>query len=77
LKLALITKSMVLGYGIDEVVGVISKKISKLGHRVTVFTTWKDFPLKEVDVKTVRPLGFKSKFPYCQSSKRLRSGNNV
>lgn len=49
---------MVLGYGIDEVVNIISKELLKLGYEVAVFTTELNFPLNNsgVNIKKLQPL---------------------
>ncbi|MGQ9743713.1 MAG: glycosyltransferase family 4 protein [Candidatus Bathycorpusculaceae bacterium] len=58
MKIAIITKSMVLGYGIDEVVNVLSKELLKIGHEVTVFTNEFNFPLNNsrVNIKKLQLL---------------------
>lgn len=52
------TKSMVLGYGIAEIVYIISKKLLEIGYEVTILTTWLEYPLGEqkIEVKELSPL---------------------
>lgn len=49
---------MVLGYGIDEVINIISKEILKIGYDVSVFATELNFPSNDVrvNIKQLQPL---------------------
>lgn len=49
---------MVLGYGIDEVINILSKEILEIGHDVSVFITEVNFPPNDfrVDIKKLQPL---------------------
>jgi 1,2-diacylglycerol 3-alpha-glucosyltransferase len=49
---------MLLGYGIDEVVSIISKELFKMGYDVTIFTNEFNFPLNNlrVNIKELQPL---------------------
>jgi 1,2-diacylglycerol 3-alpha-glucosyltransferase len=49
---------MRLGYGIDEVVSIISKELLKMGYDVTIFTNEFNFPLNNsrVNIKELQPL---------------------
>ena len=64
LRIAMITKSMLVGYGIDEVVNIISKKLSDQRYEVTVFTSKYEFPHGNYDVKlySLLPLPFVNEF---------------
>jgi len=49
---------MVLGYGIDEVVDIVSRELSKRGYEATILTTEVKFPLADskVNIKKLLPL---------------------
>jgi glycosyltransferase involved in cell wall biosynthesis len=49
---------MILGYGIDEVVSIISKELLKIGYDITILTNEFNFPLNDtnVNVKQLQPL---------------------
>ena len=57
MKIAIATKSMTLGYGIDEVVSIISKEILKMGYDVAIFTNKFNFPLNNsgLNIKELQP----------------------
>lgn len=42
MRIAMITKGMLLGYGIDEVVHILSKEMTRRGHEVTVITAQRE-----------------------------------
>jgi 1,2-diacylglycerol 3-alpha-glucosyltransferase len=62
LKIAIATKSMILGYGIDEVISVISEKLFKIGYEVTIFTNEFDFPFNDTNVKIKQLQPFRLSF---------------
>ena len=54
----MITKSMIIGYGIDEVVNVISKELSESGYEIEVLTTENEFRPKSYEIKVLPMLKF-------------------
>ena len=58
MKIAIITKSIALGYGIDEVASIISKKLTESGYEVTILTTILDNKLisNQVTAKEIIPV---------------------
>jgi 1,2-diacylglycerol 3-alpha-glucosyltransferase len=57
LEIAIAAKSMVLGYGIDEVINILSKEILKIGYDVSVFATEVNFPPNDIrtNIKKLQP----------------------
>lgn len=62
LKIAIITKSLRIGYGIDEIVSIIARKLLEKDYKVTLFSTGKQFLLRDlkerVKIIPVFPLAF-------------------
>lgn len=64
MKIAMITKGMLLGYGIDEVVHILSKEMSRRGHEITVITSQKEIQPEGYRSVDLKPLPIPFANPY-------------
>lgn len=67
MRIAMVTKRMLLGYGIDEVVHMLSKEMAHRGYEVSVITTRREIRPEGYRVVMCRPLPIPSANPYWQA----------
>ncbi len=56
MRIAMVTKGMLLGYGIDEVVHILSKEMTRRGHEITVITAQKEIQPEGYRTVCLKPL---------------------
>lgn len=67
MRIAFITKQMLLGYGIDEVVHILSKEMTRRGHQVSVLTSRMEIQPEGYQTILLRPLPIPFANPYWQA----------
>lgn len=67
MRIAMVTKGMLLGYGIDEVVHILSKEMTHRGHEVTVITARREIQPEGYRLVELRPLPIPLANPYWQT----------
>lgn len=67
MRIAMVTKGILLGYGIDEVVHILSKEMAHRGHEVTVITAQREIQPEEYRSVELRPLPIPLANPYWQT----------
>jgi len=67
MRIAMVTKGMLLGYGIDEVVHILSREMTRLGHEVTVITTRREIQPEGYRTVELKPLVIPPSNPYWQT----------
>lgn len=68
MKIAMVTQSMLVGYGISEVADLLSKEMVKLGHAVTLITGQTELSPNEYDLIPLRPFRLPLVGAYWQSN---------
>ena len=67
MRIAMVTKGMLLGYGIDEVVHMLSREMTRLGHEVTVITARREIHPEGYRSVELIPLAMPPLNPYWQT----------
>jgi len=64
MRIAMVTKGMLLGYGIDEVVHILSKEMTRRGHEITVITAQREIQPEGYRSVELKPLPIPFANPY-------------
>ena len=67
MRIAMVTKGMLLGYGIDEVVHILSKEMTRRGHEIAVITARREIQPEGYRAVELRSLPIPLANPYWQT----------
>jgi len=68
MRIAMVTKGMLLGYGIDEVVHILSKEMARRGHEITVITAQREIQPEGYRSVQLKPFPIPLENPYWKTN---------